>query len=79
MARYFTHLQNHGGFQRDEDGRDYELDERAIRDGAKAAGSVLTEDLAAGRTPISITIMVERADASAVATIEVSARTDRPS
>ena len=71
MPRLYTHVDNHLGLQRDENGQEFISEEAAIAEAGRTAGSVLAEDVAAGRTPSSILITVEREDGATVASISV--------
>ena len=74
MPLFYTHLENSHGLQPDETGRDFPDDQHAVRDAAHTAGAILSDELAAESEAVSIRLMVERADGTMVAAINVRGR-----
>ncbi len=79
MARFYTHLDNHNGLERDSKGKEFDGLDQAIRQAAQSAGAVLTEDLASGRSPVSIRLLVDDATGTRQASIIVEARIEHTS
>jgi hypothetical protein len=77
MPHLYLHLENHIGLQRDLEGHNYKTIDAAISEAGRTAGSVLAEDIAAGRTPVSIRVMIEDADGARIATLQSSTSIDR--
>ena len=71
MPLFFTHVDNHSGFQRDEIGQEFISLEAAITEAGRTTGAVLAEDVAANRTPTVIRVTVERDDGVKIASILV--------
>lgn len=73
----FTHLENHNGLEPDVRGLEFASVDDAIIEAARTAGGALTDDLAAGRTPITINLYLETSVGERVATVRVEAAIDR--
>ena len=78
MARYFFHLENDIGAQRDEQGQVFDTDEAAMRHAGRTVGDILSDELGTGKRAASIALFVTFDDGAPVATVTVAARTDRP-
>lgn len=77
MPHLYLHLENHNGLQRDLEGHNYETIDAAVAEAGRTAGSVLAEDIASGRTPVGIRVMIEDADGTRIATLQSSTNIDR--
>lgn len=77
MPRLFTHLENRTGSQQDSDGQEFAGIDAALRDAARTAGGMLTEDLTHGHSPVHIGLVIEDASGRRLATIVVDAWIER--
>ena len=75
MQKLFTHLENHDGLHRDTTGRVESLED-ALRNASQTAGSVLTEDLANGRTPVRIRLIIADEAGDTKATVAIDAHVE---
>ncbi|KQR83321.1 DUF6894 family protein [Sphingomonas sp. Leaf343] len=70
MPHLFLNLENHNGLQPDTEGRDFDTVDAAIAEAGRTAGQVLAEDIAAGRTPVRIRVLIDDAAGQRQATLE---------